>query len=134
MSASMRRSSAFSTWSSMSNGTDGGRPLGFPVARCFFMSRTIIPQLFDYALEIAACLLKRHADINEQSAVARAKLKLRHLMPAALKHGVFRVTAARSLLKIVERIAQSTTKNLNLRAIVTSFPPCLGAAGNTCKG
>jgi hypothetical protein len=52
------------------------------------MSPPIISQLFDYALEIAASLFKRHAGINVQSAVARAKLKLRHLMPAALKHGV----------------------------------------------
>ena len=29
---SNRRSSEFITWSSISNGTDGGRPFGFPVA------------------------------------------------------------------------------------------------------
>ena len=60
--------------------------------------------------------------------------ELRHLMPAALKHGALRVTVTRSFLKNVWRMAQSTTNNLNLRVTVAPFPLCLGAAGNTGKG
>ena len=83
--ASIRRSSACRKNSSISNGNLGGRPLGLPVARCFFITPRPPPSTRQRIFQLKASQCRkggdgdmRHETRDERDVRRKTRDKLRH--------------------------------------------------------